>query len=203
MSDGGLAFLSPTRATVPLRTPMAGGHTAPLHDQGGWLLPDYPPPGDAPVWISDASHLGKIELRGSEEQLDASTGLDRPGTTRRDGEAWVCRLTPTRALLLCPCDELDVRLDALGQAAIDLTCGYAAVRLGGPRRVDLFARVSELDPRPQSLPEAAVLSGAVAECAGIVLNEGDSLLLLVGWEYGAYLWETALDCGEPLGVVAA
>ena len=203
MSDGGLEFLSPTRATVPLRTPMAGEHTAPLRQQDGWLLPDYPPPGDAPVWISDASHLGKVELRGSAAELAASTGLDRPGTTRRDGEAWICRLTPTRALILCPCDELDARLAALGQAAIDLTCGYAAVRLGGPQRIDLFARLSELDPRLQSLPEAAVLSGAVAECAGIVLNEGDSLLLLVGWEYGAYLWETALDCGEPLGVVAA
>jgi hypothetical protein len=203
MSHGNLAFLSPTLATVPLRTPMAAAHSAPLREQNGWLLPDYPAPGDAPVWISDASHLGKLELRGTAAELDASTGLDRPGVTRRDGEAWICRLTPTRALVLCPCDEIDARLTALGPAAVDLTCGYAAVRVGGPRRLDLFARASQLDPRPQSLPEAAVLSGAVAECAGIVLNEGDSLLLLVNWEYGAYLWETALDCGEPLGVVAA
>ena len=193
-------FLSPTRAVdVPLRTPMAGLHHGSLRERDGWLLPDYPPAGDAPVWISDASQLGKIEVRGSAVEL----GVEDSGATRRDGEAWVARLTPTRALVLCPGDEVPTRLAALGPDAVDLTCGWAAVRVGGPARLDLFARVSELDGRPRSLPAGAVVSGPVAECAGIVLNEGDALLLLVGWEYGAYLWEAALDLGEPLGVVAA
>jgi hypothetical protein len=195
-----IAFLSPTRAVdVPLRTPMAGLHTVPLRERDGWLLPDYPPAGDAPVWASDASQLGKIELRGASPEL----GLDEPGSTRRDGEAWIARLTPTRALVLCPGDEVASRLGALGPGAVDLTCGWAALRLGGPLRLDLFARVSELDARPRSLPAGTVVSGPVAECAGIVVNEGDALLLLVGWEYGAYLWEAVLDLGEPLGVVAA
>lgn len=199
-----IAFLSPTRAVgVPLRTPMAGLHTVPLRERDGWLLPDYPPAGDAPVWVSDASQLGKIELRGSAVELDAATGVEELGTTRRDGEAWIARLTPGRALVLCPGDEVASRLGALGPGAVDLTCGWAAVRLGGPRQLDLFARVSDLDARPRSLPAGAVLSGPVAECAGIVLNEGDALLLLVGWEYGAYLWEAVLDLGEPLGLVAA
>jgi hypothetical protein len=195
-----IAFLSPTRAAgVPLRTPMAGLHTVPLRERNGWLLPDYPPAGDAPVWVSDASQLGKIEVRGP--SLDV--GVDEPGSTRRDGEAWIARLTPTRVLVLCPGDEVQTRLGALGGAAVDLTCGWAAVRLGGPLWLDLFARVSELDGRPRSLPAGAVVSGPVAECAGIVVNEGDALLMLVGWEYGAYLWEAVLDFGEPLGVVPA
>jgi sarcosine oxidase gamma subunit len=199
-----IAFLSPTRAVdVPLRTPMAGLHTAPLRERDGWLLPDYPPAGDAPVWVSDASQLGKIELRGSALELDVATGVEEPGSTSRDGEAWIARLTPTRALVLCPGDEVEARLSALANGAVDLTCGWAAVRLGGPARLDLFARASELDARPRSLPAGAVVSGGVAECAGIVLNEGDALLLLVGWEYAAYLWEALLDLGEPLGVVPA
>jgi sarcosine oxidase gamma subunit len=198
-----LAFLSPTRATVPLRTPMAGAHTAPLREREGWLLPDYPPAGDARVWISDASQLAKIELRGTALELDVAAGVEELGATRRDGEAWVARLTPTRALVLCPSDEMSTRLDALGSGAVDLTCGWAAVRVGGPQRLDLFARLSDLDVRPASFPAGAVASAPVAECAGIVLNEGDALLLLVGWEYGAYLWHAALDMGEPLGVVPA
>jgi len=202
MSD--IGFLSPTRAVgVPLRTPMAGLHHAPLSERAGWLLPDYPPAGDAPVWISDASQLGKIEVRASSPELDAAVGVEDWGATRRDGEAWVARLTPTRALVLCPGEEVPGRLDALGPGAVDLTCGWAAVRVGGPARLDLFARISELDGRPRSLPAGAAVCGLVAECAVIVLNEGDALLLLVGWEYGAYLWEAALDLGEPLGVVAA
>jgi sarcosine oxidase gamma subunit len=199
-----IVFLSPTLARdVPLRTPMAGLHSVPLRERDGWLLPDYPPAGDAPVWISDASQLGKIEVRGSSSELDAGLGVEDWGATRRDGEAWVARLTPTRALVLCPGDEVVARLASLNAAAVDLTCNWAAVRVGGPRRLDLFARISDLDGRPHSLPPGAVVSGPVAECAGIVLNEGDALLLLVGWEYGAYLWEAALDLGEPLGVVAA
>jgi sarcosine oxidase gamma subunit len=199
-----IVFLSPTLARdVPLRTPMAALHTAPLRDRDGWLLPDYAPAGDAPVWISDASQLGKIEVRAPSTELDAAVGVEDWGATRRDGEAWVARLTPTRALVLCPGDEVVARLASLNAAAVDLTCNWAAVRVGGPQRLDLFARLSDLDGRPKSLPAGAVVSGPVAECAGIVLNEGDALLLLVGWEYGAYLWEAALDLGEPLGVVAA
>jgi sarcosine oxidase gamma subunit len=199
-----LAFLSPTSAVgVPLRTPMAGLHTAPLRERDGWLLPDYPAAGDAPVWVSDASQLGKIEVRGTSLELDVAVGAEEAGSTRRDGEAWIARLTPTRALVLCPGDEVGSRLGALRNGAVDLTCGWAAVRLGGPARLDLFARVSELDARPRTLPAGAVVCGPVAECAGIVVNEGDALLLLVSWEYGAYLWEAVLDLGEPLGVVAA
>jgi sarcosine oxidase gamma subunit len=198
-----LDFLSPTRASVSLRTPMAGAHSAPLREREGWLLPDYPPAGDAPVWISDASQLGKIEVRGPTSELDAAVGVEEPCTTRRDGEAWVARMTPTRALVLCPSDEMAARLDAFGSAAVDMTCAWAALRVGGPQRLELFARLSDLDVRPRVFPAGAVASGPVAECAGIVVNEGDALLLLVGWEYGAYLWHSALDMGEPLGVVPA
>ena len=201
MSD--LGFLSPMNASVPRRTPMAGAHHTELRERDGWMLPDYPPPGDAAVWVSDVSWLGKVELRGTPAEVDLGSGLDGPGATRRDGEAWIARLTPTRALVLCPPDETAARLTALGPGAVDLTCGWAAVRVGGPARLDLFARVSDLDGRPKSLPEGAVVSGPVAECAGIVLNEGDTLLLLAGWDYGAYLWEAVLDLGEPLGVVTA
>jgi hypothetical protein len=43
--------------------------------------------------------------------------------------------------------------------------------------------------------------GSIARCPGIVVNEGAGcVLLLVGWEYGAYLWETVLDAGAPLGI---
>ncbi|MGZ4203217.1 MAG: hypothetical protein ACXVRH_14315 [Thermoleophilaceae bacterium] len=198
-----LAFLSPANASVPLRTPMAGVHHAALREQDGWLVPDYPPPGDARVWVSDVSWLGKVELRGTAAELDVAVGVEQPGETRRDGEAWFARLTPTRALVICPPGETSTRLASLGAGAVDLTCGVAAVRIGGPARLDLLARVSELDGRPRSLPAGAVVSGPVAECAGIVINEGDTLLLLAGWDYGAYLWDAVLDLGEPLAVVAA
>jgi hypothetical protein len=34
----------------------------------------------------------------------------------------------------------------------------------------------------------------------LVLNEGDRVLMLVGWEYGEYFWDAILDAGVTLGI---
>jgi sarcosine oxidase gamma subunit len=75
------------------------------------------------------------------------------------------------------------------------------VRIGGAQVRELFARLSALDVRAKSFPPGLVMMGSVTRCPGIVVNEGDDrLLIMVGWEYGAYLWETVLDAGAPLGI---
>ena len=189
-----LAFLSPTRAAVELRTPMDALHPD-VVPRDGWRVGVYPA-GDAPAWCADASPLGKVELRGREEEITAATGGLALGTTRGEPPVRVARLTPTRALLLGPVVDHELGLD--------LTCAWAAVRLGGARMRDLFARISALDVRPSRFPVDGVMMGSVARCPGIVVAEApDRLLVLVGWEYGAYLWETILDAGEPVGVAPA
>ena len=160
-------FLSPGLATVELQAAAGGGERA----------------GDG-VWVRDVSlALGKVDVRGEA----AAFGLDAPGVSRTDGDARLCRLTPLRGLVLCPPGDVP-RWAADG---VDVTCAYAALRLGGERRLDLFRRISDLDVRPRAFAPDAVASAPVAGCAGIVVNEGDTLLLLAGWEYGAYLWEVA------------
>jgi sarcosine oxidase gamma subunit len=176
-----LAFLTP--AGVLLRTPMDGLHRAAgaqMEERDGWAVAVYPER-DAPVWVADVSMLRKVELRAPADVLDERNGA--------------LRLTPTRALVLGDAG------DGSADGALDLTCAWAAVRIGGAQVRELFARVSALDVRPKSFAAGAVMMGSVARCPGIVLNEGDDrLLLMVGWEYGAYLWETALDAGAPLGI---
>jgi glycine cleavage system aminomethyltransferase T len=177
-----LAFLSPGAALsgVALRTPMEAAHQAAgarIEERDGWRIAVYPE-ADPPVWVTDLSQLAKFELRG-------------PASANGDG----LRLTPTRTLVL---GEPPV---ALGPEAIDVTCVYAAVRVGGPEVPPLFGRISALDIRPRSFPVGAVMLGSIARCPGIVVNEGAGrMLLMVGWEYGAYLWETVLDAGAPLGI---
>jgi hypothetical protein len=171
-----LAFLSPA-AGVALRTPMEALHTAPVAEREGWRVAQYPDTG-AEVYAADVSQLPKFELRGSTEEIEQAVARG------------MMRLTPTRALAFDP-----------AAGALDLTCAYAAVRISGRRVRELFGRLSALDIRPRNFPDGAVMMGSVARCPAIVLNEGGNrLLILVGWEYGAYLWETVLDAGAPLAI---
>jgi glycine cleavage system aminomethyltransferase T len=172
-----LAFLSPGAVEgAPLRTPMEAAHLAAgarIEEHDGWRVAIYPE-ADPPVWAADVSQLTKTERAANGDGL---------------------RLTPTRTLVL---GEPPAALDP---DALDVTCVYAAVRIGGPEVPGLFGRISALDIRPRSFPPGAVMLGSIARCPGIVVNEGAGcVLLLVGWEYGAYLWETVLDAGAPLGI---
>jgi sarcosine oxidase gamma subunit len=153
-----------------------------VEERDGWAVAVYPER-ESPVWVADVSTMRKIELRAPAHVLDERTGA--------------LRLTPTRALVLGDGE------DGSAEGALDLTCGWAAVRIGGAQVRELFARLSALDVRAKSFAPGDVMMGSVARCPGIVVNEGDDrLILMVGWEYGAYLWETVLDAGAPLGIAA-
>lgn len=204
-----LSFLTPpaggsSSAAALARSPFerpalrAGGRAQP---RDGWqVVVDY---GDREherellaqtAGFADRSQLRKLELHG--EHLAAL------GLAQLDGDGgWLCPVTPTRALLLgggasAPDD------------AVDLTCGYAALQLTGPSANELLARFCAIDVRPKVMPVGAFRPGSVARTPGYVLRTAeDSLLLLVGWATGGYLWDvvmtaaTHLNAG-PVGAVA-
>ena len=75
---------------------------------------------------ADVSHLSKVELQGSSEvigELPFSTAV------RRD-DAWWCRLTQTRALVIGKRPEFDAAADDLD--VLDVTTNFAALTLLGP-----------------------------------------------------------------------
>ena len=37
-------------------------------------------------------------------------------------------------------------------------------------------------------------------CPALILNAGDRVLMLIGWEFGEYFWESILDAGVNLGI---
>jgi sarcosine oxidase gamma subunit len=203
------AFLSPAgidaRLGGPLRTPIDALHVAAGADivvRDGWRIAGYPA-SDATMWVADVSDLGKLELRGSPAEIDRVTGGLAFGESLVEDRARLARLTPARALVLCEAAVTPAQLRASAEGALDLTCAWAAVRLGGVARRDLLARISGLDTRPSRFPRGGVMLGSVARCPAIVVHEEpDTLLVLVAWEYGAYLWETLHDAGSPLGVAA-
>lgn len=140
--------------------------------------------GERVAW-ADFSHMRKLELQGTAEQLAAA----RP----QDG-VWLA-LTPERALLL-----EGEGIPAAGAHVLDLTSQLGALRIAGPLARELFARFCALDLRPHVTPPGALRPGSVARTPGYVLCEApDRYLMLFGAAYGAYVWEVVCDAGTHLG----
>ena len=139
-----------------------------------------PMPAAAGPGFVDRSLIAKTELRHE-------PGARALGTAVRAADgAWWCPVTPTRTLVLGP-----------ATAGIDVTCAYAAIELIGPRANHVIERFCAIDVRPSVMPVGAFRPGSVARTPGFVLRTGpDSLLLLVGWALGGYLWRVVADAAR-------
>jgi len=222
------AFLSPAAADdVELRTPMERSHRAAgaeIERRDGWRIAAYPDNGPAAAWAADLSHHGKIDVRGTQAEIDDVTGGLELGRASRVDGVWTLRLSPTHAVVLCPfgrVQELRARIAATPSlCVIDMTCGWAAVMLGGELVREVFMRSSSLDVRPHRFGPGDCMAGSVMRCGSIVLNDpvnhavvdgfrdpsaiqadGESRFwVLCGWEFGEYMWDSLLDAGVNLGI---
>jgi heterotetrameric sarcosine oxidase gamma subunit len=155
------------------------------------------------VGFADRSQLGVLELQGGAEALDAIPPL-ADGLARRAEEAWWCRVTPERALVVCEpgaTAALRERLTGAFEGHLaDVTASLAGLALAGPRARETFARFCALDLRPQSMPVGGFRPGSVARTPGYVLCEAtDRYLMLFGAAYGDYVWEVVADAAGHLG----
>ena len=148
--------------------------------------------GDTVSW-ADVSHLSKVELQGSSDvigELPFSTAV------RRD-DAWWCRLTQTRALVIGTRPELEAADDL---DVLDVTSNFAALTLLGPLARETFARFCALDLRPQATPVGALRPGSIGRQPGLVIREDEErYLFLFGWATGEYMWSVVADAGGHLG----
>jgi sarcosine oxidase gamma subunit len=204
MSHDPYAFMSPATAGngVVLRTPMDRRHAAAgatFAERDGWRIAEYEgEPADP--WLADVSHLGKLDVRGSQAELDELTGGLPTGAARRDGDVWTLRLTPVHGYVLCPYGRVGALRDSIGAPAIDVTSGFAGVALGGSRWREVMNRSSGLDVRPARFGPGRCMAGSVMRVPALIVNEGESIAMFVGWEYGEYFWDAILDAGETLGI---
>jgi glycine cleavage system aminomethyltransferase T len=151
---------------------------------------------------ADTSHLAKLELQGSAEALESAAATALPfGAGVRLDDAWWCRLTDARALVVGAGTAAKERIgEADGIDAVDVTSNFAALTLVGPASREVFARFSALDLRPAVAPVGAVRPGSIARQPGIVICEAeDRYLLLFGWATGEYIWSVVADAGTHLG----
>ena len=210
-----LAFLSPEAAedTAVARSPMEGkakaaGARFELRD--GWnVAVEYPGEDRARETVAwtDMSHLSKLELQGGGVGGELTTA-------RREGDAWVCPLTPTRALVIGGSSGRNyVHAEVSSQApgadgapadlapagAVDVTTCFAALTISGPQARESIARFCALDLRPQAAPPGSFRPGSIARQPGMILvQDTDRFLLLFGWAVGEYMWTVVEDAARSL-----
>jgi glycine cleavage system aminomethyltransferase T len=185
-----LDFLSPAADDAAIaRSPMerlAKAAGAQFEVRDGWSVaqtygPDEGRALEHVAW-ADVSHLGKWELEGDGEF----------GTAKREGDAWVCRLTAGRGL--------QIGGGAPPEGALDVTCSYAALTILGPQARETIARFSALDLRPHVAPPQSFRPGSIGRQPGMIVVEGpDRFLLLFGWATGEYIWTVVEDAARHLG----
>jgi glycine cleavage system aminomethyltransferase T len=127
------------------------------------------------VAIADRSALAKFEVqRGDVPDVDALV---------------VARTSPERALVV----------GAAVDGALDVTAGYAAFELRGPRTRALLERLTALDVRADRLAVGDVCAGVVARVPALLARTGDDVyLLLVGADLAPDVLEIAVDAGAVL-----
>lgn len=189
-----LTFLSPAAADAGAvaRSPMEGKAKAAgarFEVRDGWnVTVEYPDEASAAETVAwaDLSHLRKLELQG-----DGVPG--ELGEAKREGDAWICQLTPTRALLLGG-DH------AAPPDAVDVTSCFAALTIFGPQAREVIARFCALDLRPQVAPPGSFRPGSIGRQPGMILvQDTNRFLLLFGWAVGEYMWTVVDDAARSLG----
>jgi heterotetrameric sarcosine oxidase gamma subunit len=220
-----LAFLEAGGRTAVARTPMehaAREAGARFEVRDGWNVAVSYESANAEAlacvesagW-ADVSHLGKLEIQGSERDLAAIAAAVADGaqlelgTATRSAAAWWCPLTRRRVLVTCEPGELPGLRDAVLAASarssapmsvVDVSTVFAAMTLIGPLAREVFARFCAADLRPAATPVCGLRPGSIARQPGVILREEeDRFLFVFGWAIGHYMWTQVADAGAHLG----
>jgi len=215
---------APVRRSAMYRLQLA--QNARFKDEAGWRIAEAYTSADGEVeaarrgvGLHDASPCGKLGIRGGDVEALAAglTGGPPPavGMSAREqlggGAVLLCRLAADELLVLTgPADFATVE-DAVTKAAekvgcahpTDLTSAFAAMDLVGPRVGALLERLLPLDCSEAALPPLAVTQGELAHVHAIVLRLGERLpafRVLVGREYGEFVWRSLAAAGGDLGL---
>ncbi len=158
------------------------------------------------VGLADLSSIPKFNLQGE--------NLNSPHALGEEAQSW--RLRAGRYLVTCaPGDrelveaELNRYVAAAGESSnpaylTDVTSGYAALLLAGPRSPEVLRKLFDLDVSGDAFPNLACAQTGIHHTYAILMRRDiESLrayLILVNREYGEWLWETVLDAGAEFGI---
>jgi heterotetrameric sarcosine oxidase gamma subunit len=164
------------------------------------------------VGWADVSSLGKLELQAPAAQLEAiaeecGAKLELGEAVRAD-EAWWCRLTSGRAVIISEAAAPAALRERLATVAAssprtslaEVTTTFAAMVIAGPLAREVFARFSALDLRPSRTPVGALRPGSIGRQPGLLIREApERYLFTFGWATGEYVWSIVADAAQHLG----
>ncbi len=134
----------------------------------------------APPGARDLSLTGKLEVRGGLDGLELGGGTE------------IVWITPDRALVLCPPEDVERHVQQLrvrARSVVDVTSALAGIQVRDER---LLRRLTDLDLG--ALPAV----GAVAGVPATVLRRGDEFRIFFPQEYADYVAEVVLDTAAGL-----
>ena len=95
---------------------------------------------------------------------------------------------------------------ALEVQLLNVSGGYAAVNLAGPRSREVMQRLTELDVSATALPYLASARGPIAGVEALILRIGFvgelSYEIHVPSTFGEHVWDAIMDAGKDLGIAA-
>ena len=181
------------------------------------------------VGLIDVSSLGKFRVTGSQsvallERLypsklgDLKIGRIRYGAMLNDqgvilDDGTICRLGEEEFFVTTTTGGTsamdqwikwwlaDWRLDA---RIINVSGGYAAVNLAGPRSREVMQRVTDLDVSKEALPYLMSARGELAGVPVLILRIGFvgelSYEIHVPSAYGQHVWDALIEAGKDFGI---
>ena len=169
--------------------------SAHLQSFSGWQLPAwYTEPSTefervcASVGISDASHLNKLDLRGS------AAGFALPHPAR------IWKLTPAHTLITSPSSIAFAPSDSV----TDVTSVYSAILLAGPRSRDVLQKLTTLNVRDAAFADGTARQTRLAHVQTMLLRydcAAPGFLLLTTRDVAEYVWHTLLHAGGAFEVL--
>jgi sarcosine oxidase subunit alpha len=155
------------------------------------------------VGLSDMSWLGKLDVKGKDTNLKSQIPNYESVWHLARGH-WLVTCEPQDA------DRVREELERLSTAAnclhvTDVTPVYAALLIAGPKSRDVLHKLTEIDVSDAAMPDLSCSQTGLAHVHSIVIRQdmGDLLAyrLLVGREYGEYIWDALMQAGQEEGIV--
>lgn len=157
-------------------------------------------------YVSDLSHVSKWTIQGADLDSRRPLGLTMPGKPRlavlSDGRL-LARLSPSEARLLMLGKERPALNDPF---ATDVTDGYAALGVVGPKCYALLSKLSGVDLAGDPAPSIALaplddVTCFIAQLEGQGKTPG--LVITCARGYGHFLLDVVLDAGREFGITVA
>ena len=181
------------------------------------------------VGIIDVSTLGKLDVQGKDAPAlldkvythifsNLAVGRIRYGLLCSDSgmiidDGTITRLAEDHCFITTTTGNIDLMEEWLKWWAAgtdmcvhisNVTAGYAAINVAGPRAREALGKLTDLDLSPSGF---RYMKSARGEVAGV-----DSLLLRIGFvgetgweihfpaEYGEYMWDSLMEAGKEFGI---